>query len=341
MNPPAAAPASTFDLQEVLVDLLAAMPAESLGTPLDLRYWEAALLDPARDILRRPGKGFRSQLVASSWALAGGTPGQQPQELQFLVELLHAGSLVIDDIEDASETRRGEPSLHRRFGLPLALNTGNWLHFLPLALLSRLGLQRDLALALYADIADAVVLSHQGQALDLSLRVTSLRQSEVPAFVAQVTQLKTGALLRLAALMGARAAGAAPETLTALAHFGTRVGFVLQMADDWSGIAVDRRRNKGFEDLQLGRPTWPWAWLAESRDPVGYAGIARAAELAAAAPEVEEVLLRLRAQLHQTAPGLIAATMQGALHELVRVLGPSPALDDLAEQVQRLSQAYG
>ncbi len=137
--------------------------------PLEL--WERALFGPAREFLTRPGKEIRSRLVETGWLLCGGAPGAHPPELPWLVEILHAGSLIVDDIEDGSPERRGAPALHELVGLPLALNTGNWLYFWPLVLIERLGLPESRALALYRETSRVLVGCHQGQALDLSVRV--------------------------------------------------------------------------------------------------------------------------------------------------------------------------
>ena len=341
MNLTATVRAPRLDLTDLLDDLLAQMPPEILGSGIDRRFWKAALLNPAHDILQRPGKGFRSQLFESSWMLAGGAPSRHPRELQNLVELLHAGSLIIDDIEDDSETRRGEPALHRRFGVPIALNTGNWLYFLPLALLARLDMPGELKLALYTDIADAIVHCHQGQALDLSARVTAVPRGEVASLVRLATRLKTGALMRLAAAMGARAAGADAAKHLVLARFGTRMGVALQMLDDWSGIAAPARYHKGIEDLRLGRPTWPWAWLAERSDDVGYAAAVRDAEHLATDWEAERLRDRLYLRLVDTVPGAIAQSFAEALDDVRSSLGPSPALEELTRHVEQLSKAYG
>jgi geranylgeranyl pyrophosphate synthase len=48
-----------------------------------------------------------------------------------LSELIHTGSLIIDDIQDQSELRRGRPSLYRTYGIDVAINAGNTLYFLP------------------------------------------------------------------------------------------------------------------------------------------------------------------------------------------------------------------
>ncbi len=332
---------SRHDLTCFLLQILADAPAEMAGNAVDLRFWEAALLDPAHEILRRPGKEFRSQLFESSWVLAGGVPGEHPQGLQLVIELLHVGSLVIDDIEDDSRTRRGGQSLHRRFGVPVALNTGNWLYFLPMTMLPRLGLPAPLTLQLFIDIADAVVLCHQGQALDLAAPVAELAQADVPRLVAQATQLKTGSLMRLAAMMGARAVGAAGAQLEALARFGTQLGLGLQMLDDWSGIAVANRRDKGIEDIKLGRPTWPWAWLAQRADAASYANLVRDTQRTRTDSAAASVIDKLHAHLQATAPGEIHRHICTSVAELQNALGPSAAMDDLERQVERLMTAYG
>jgi geranylgeranyl pyrophosphate synthase len=249
--------------------------------------------------------------------------------------------LIIDDIEDDSPMRRGEESLHRRVGVPVALNTGNWMYFLPLALLARMDLADEVKLALYVEISDALVLCHKGQALDLSARVTNVRQAEMPPLVEQSTRLKTGSLMRLAAMLAGRAARADRDVLAALGRFATAFGVGLQMLDDWSGIAVDTRRHKGMEDIKLGRPTWPWAWLAQSADEITYAALLREARSIRIDWEVERLLLRLRSRLARTAPGLIHAHLQEALAALESALGPSAALDELKNKVRALETAYG
>jgi geranylgeranyl pyrophosphate synthase len=286
-------------LRSLVADFLAEAPAElAIDDTLHSRFLDAALLDPAHDILRRRGKELRSRMFESCW-------------------------------------------LHRRFGVPVALNTGNWLYFLPLALLSRMGLSDTLTLRLYADISDAVLLCHKGQALDLSTHVAAVRQSEMPQLVAQATQLKTGSLMRLAALLGARTAGAEGERLAALARFGAELGVGLQMLDDWSGLTVEARRRKGLEDIKLGRPTWPWAWLAESSDEVSYANLAQQARRLSIDWEAEGLLLELQSRLHDTAPETIHLRLQCALDSLSATLGPAAAMEGLAQQIADLERAFG
>jgi geranylgeranyl pyrophosphate synthase len=194
-----------------------------------------------------------------------------PPALPLLIELLHAGSLIVDDIEDDSEQRRGGPTLHRRYGLPVALNAGNWLYFWPQLLLSRMQLPPLARLEAHERITDCMLRCHEGQALDLTVRVTDLDRADVPAVVRTLTTLKTGRLVGLATALGAIAALATSRRTAALARFGCDVGVGLQMLDDLSGALNPARHDKALEDLRLGRATWAWALLAESLDETNYA----------------------------------------------------------------------
>ncbi|HYQ27458.1 MAG TPA: polyprenyl synthetase family protein, partial [Polyangiaceae bacterium] len=228
--------------------------------------WDAALVGPLLDFLGRPGKEFRARLVVMAWQLSGRNQSP-PAELPLIVEALHCGSLIVDDIEDQSNERRGAPALHCRYGLPRALNAGNFLYFWALELLSRLNLPPITELALHRAFSRTLLACHQGQALDLSVDVTRLEQREVLPTVSAVTQLKTGKLCELAALMGALTAGAPQSRARAIADFAQELGVGLQMLDDLGGITSERRAHKGHEDLRHARPTWPWAWAAETMAP--------------------------------------------------------------------------
>ena len=106
------------------------------GVRID-KWLDQTLLAPISDIVGRPSKRFRARLVLFGCMLTSRhsdlTATEQELCLRFgdLIELLHAGSLVIDDIEDQSPVRRNQPSLHLKYGIPIALNAGNWLYCWP------------------------------------------------------------------------------------------------------------------------------------------------------------------------------------------------------------------
>ncbi len=329
------------DLSELMRGLFERLPPEGADyEDLDQAFWNRALLDPARDILSRSGKGVRAAVLEHSWHLAGGAAEGPPDVLPVLVELLHVGSLVIDDIEDDSETRRGGPALHRSYGVPVALNTANWMYFLALTLLFRVKLDAPVRLALFEDISLGLLRCHKGQALDLTVKITNVPRKQVPIVVARSTRLKTGSLMELAALIGAHAAGASSPTTAALALFGANFGLGLQMIDDWSGINNLKRREKGIEDIRHARPTWPWAWLAENCDDVTYAGIARQADAVSIDWDAEKVIDRMRKVLAPMAHDRIHAHLGQTVTDLYNAIGDSPHMQYICEDVQKLEKAY-
>lgn len=323
--------------------LFEGMPDELWGSEAGVRseLWDEALLSPAREILCRSGKGLRARALHRSWELAGGSPDGPPDTLPLLIELLHVGSLVIDDIEDDSPRRRGGPAIHRTWGVPVALNLGNWLYFVALAVLARTELEPRIRLAAYEDISRSLMRCHQGQALDLSVRVSALPRDEVAAVVATSTLLKTGSLVKLASLLGARAAGADDAVVAAVGGFGSDVGVALQMLDDWSGVSVTRRREKGIEDLRLERLTWPWAWLAESADDRLWENAVRHLRSLAAGGSPEGLVDLIHEGLVDDAPCRIRRQLDRAAEGLGTHLADSPAYAAARADLDELERAFG
>ena len=316
----------------------AALPAE-ISVPG--RLWEQALFGPLREIALRPGKEFRGQLTHVAWELGGGA-GRLRHEIPAIVEAYHLGSLIVDDIEDGSELRRGAPALHQVVGVPLALNAGNWLYFWPGALLARAGFRPEVELALRTAIDRAVLRCHYGQALDLSVRVTELHHDEVAAVVYATTRLKTGSLMELAAELGAIAAGASADRVRVLAELGRDIGVALQMLDDLGGIAVARRAHKGREDLAAARPSWVWAWLAESVDRVTYRRLRSMAESVARGelePDGLAALLAERVAAHGRSA--IRERLGSTLDAARATFGQARGIVELESELTRLERFDG
>jgi geranylgeranyl pyrophosphate synthase len=304
------------------------------------RLWDGALLGPLTDFLARPGKEFRARLVQLGWEL-GGRNTSPPAELPLIVEALHSGSLIVDDIEDDSTQRRGQPALHCRYGVPCALNAGNFLYFWALELLSRLALPPITELALHRAFSRTLLACHQGQALDLSVAVTELDQSEVLPTVSAVTRLKTGKLCELAAHMGALAGGASQSKAQAIAQFGCELGVGLQMLDDLGGITSVRRAHAGHEDLRHARTTWPWAWAAETLSARAYSGIQELGRAVANAGEhPEHLAIQLRGAVAKHGREAAHSRLSQALSRLAQAAPEPRALQELEHELVRLEKSY-
>ncbi|HTV20566.1 MAG TPA: polyprenyl synthetase family protein [Polyangiaceae bacterium] len=307
---------------------------------LDGAVWQRALRAPVLDFVERPSKALRAALVSRCHELAGGV-GACPDELGAIVEILHAGSLIIDDIEDGSTSRRGRPALHALHGVPVALNAGNWMYFWALDLVQRLPLGDAVQLSLYRWVLRTLLRSHHGQGLDLTANVYALPQGDVPALVRASTELKTGALMELSAVLGALAAGARPALADEFARFGREVGVALQMLDDVGGLVSEKRCHKGHEDVLLGRPTWPWAWLALELRAERYAELVALGSQVAARSQHPELLAReLRAELRGSGRVRIRRHLHAAFARLEAAVGASPALSSLRAELQRMEKSY-
>lgn len=204
-------------------------------------------------LLRAGGKRMRPALLLMSGAAVGGrVPPLMPAATA--VELVHTFTLIHDDIMDQDTLRRGVPTVHVKFGLPLAILAGDTLFARAFQKLSETRAdpaRRDRASAM---LAEACVEICEGQALDMAFE----RRSRVTeAEYLRMVGLKTAALLRASSGLGALLAGAPPATVTRAETYGWNVGLAFQIQDDILGLtATDGRLGKSVGiDLQRKKKT--------------------------------------------------------------------------------------
>ncbi|HTU55006.1 MAG TPA: polyprenyl synthetase family protein, partial [Acetobacteraceae bacterium] len=146
--------------RQMLADTLAA------GVPT----WEPQrhLYGLAREFIERRGKGLRPAFcIATARALGGRADDALPAAAGL--EMLHNAFLVHDDIEDGSDMRRGMPTMHRRAGIPLAVNTGDSMTALAMRLFRKTGerLGPATAMRIFDEVDHLVVETLEGQAMEL------------------------------------------------------------------------------------------------------------------------------------------------------------------------------
>lgn len=245
---------------------------DSLFASKDLqRILANSLLDPLSEFLTRPAKNLRSELVELGYRLSmAKDPVRISDKVKNdlmkacrIVELIHNGSLIVDDIQDSSTIRRQRPALHIVHGIPLALNAGNWLYFWALSQLRDLNLPGDIQQEVTDDILSMMMKAHAGQALDVGTRIDLLPRKKVRQTCLASMELKTGTLMSLALRLGAGVAGVSWKRHE-LFHLGTSLGVLLQMNDDIGNFLADSQ--KKYEDLQLKRPGWIWAVASQYED---------------------------------------------------------------------------
>jgi len=337
ISQPRSRPATRASLPQVVGRQVPALFAGSVhpfvkGRIRDGR-WEDVLLSPVNDILGRPGKAIRAELVDAGFAVV--RPCEPaPDAAVALVEILHAGSLVIDDIEDDSKTRRGGRAIHRVHGTAKAINAGNFMYFLALQQIEELALEPARELRLHRMVTRTLLDCHRGQALDLGLRLGEVPQAEVPTVVAETSLLKTAALTELATGLGVLAAGGSDVQVAAMAGFGREVGLALQQLDDLGNLTGKGPPARRYEDLRNGRLTWPWAWAAEVLHPIDYQGLEAVARALSGAQlglrpnarALAEALLRVTGEHRRQ---VILHRLRGMLSELAASFGGRVGIEGL------------
>ena len=179
-----------------------------------------AFLEPGRALMRRGGKRWRPLVtVLTCEALGGGGRGDV---LAALTEIPHNGSLIVDDIEDSSLTRRGAPAIHLEFGVDLAVNMGNLMYFLPSVVFERGDFDGETTAALVQDWLGVMRRLHLGQGYDILWHGRADLYPDRGAYL-RMCRFKTGSLASLAARLGVRAALAHPGGDAGEAAKGTKV----------------------------------------------------------------------------------------------------------------------
>ncbi|QPP08287.1 UbiA family prenyltransferase [Streptomyces bathyalis] len=306
---------------------------------LDLRYGDP-LAEQHRWALLPPGKLLRPVLLLESAAAVGGSTEQvEPVATGF--ELMHAGSLIHDDIIDGDELRRGRAAIHRRFGADRAIVGADALFFAVFETLGecrRRGVPDRLITEATAVIAEAGLEITRGATMELDLSGTL--HDDIDTYM-EVARLKTAALLRAACRTGAVLAGATAEQTAALTEFGEALGIAFQIQDDLLPYAPLPRGTGGDDgvagksrtsDLRNGRPVLPHL-LAHRHG--SDADRALLAELLDGGTDEELRQDRLHRLLDKT--GALRAAQQAADSHLdrcrraLKVLPPSPHRHRLAE----------
>ena len=190
------------------------------------------------------GKRVRPMVTLLAFEAAGGelvgddgrgTPASADAvDFAVGVELVHNASLVVDDIIDESDLRRGVDSAWAAFGHGPAIVTSDGLLGEAFALFSA----DERAMQV---VSEAMVELGEGEATELVVEPTT------EAEYMELARRKTGALFRAAAELGAIAADADPYTVEAFGRYAERVGIAFQIRDDVLDATAD--------PAALGKPT--------------------------------------------------------------------------------------
>ncbi|MFO0744146.1 MAG: polyprenyl synthetase family protein [Myxococcota bacterium] len=249
---------------EVVRDLMASEERSYYMDGVDLDAFERMGMRPVREITDRGGKGWRSYAALACCDVVGGDSRKYAHWLA-MPELLHVGSLIVDDVQDRSTVRRGGPAAHVVHGDALAINAGTSCYFMGQQLLHSTEVSDARKLRLYHTYFEALRAGHAGQAFDIGglwgyvpKAVESGDVAELESRVLAIHRRKTAAPAGALARMGAIVGGGSEAQIEGLGRFFESIGLAFQMVDDvlnLRGFAGDLKLRG--EDIAHGKVTLP------------------------------------------------------------------------------------
>ncbi len=222
----------------------------------DVESIQKALVDPIWDLLNRGGKRWRPILMLLSNEAVGGNP-EKVRTFAGVLELIHNGTLMIDDVEDSSELRREKPCTYKLFGVDIAVNAGNAMYYYPYSILQQdKTLSDSVKLKLHELVALEMIRLHAGQGMDILWHRGQKYDIKEDEYL-QMCSYKTGILARMATKMGAILGNGTSEQVTKLGRFGESIGVAFQIQDDILNLVGEEfAKGKGVgEDIHEGKRT--------------------------------------------------------------------------------------
>lgn len=221
---------------------------------------------PVRDITDRGGKGWRSYAALACCDVVGGDSRDFVHWLA-MPELMHVGSLIVDDVQDKSTIRRGGPTCHEVHGEALAINAGTSAYFMGQRLLQGTQVSNAEKLRLYDLYFEALRAGHAGQAYDIdgvdAFVPHAVETGDVAVLeqkVLAIHRLKTAAPAGALSRMGAIVGGGTEEQVEGLGRYFEALGVAFQIVDDVLNLRGFKNdlKMKG-EDIAHGKVTLPVA----------------------------------------------------------------------------------
>jgi len=171
--------------------------------------------------------------------------------------MIHNFTLVHDDIMDNDEMRHGVPTVHKKFGMPIAILAGDVLFSKAYQIISDSKLSNDATTQLVSRLAKACVDVCEGQLLDVKMA----EEKRIPSQKEYITMIgkKTAALFDVSCSMGAICATGNQKDISNLSNFGRNLGIAFQITDDLIGVMGEPKITKKpvGNDLREGKKSLP------------------------------------------------------------------------------------
>jgi geranylgeranyl diphosphate synthase type I len=214
------------------------------------------LYDAAGHLIINGGKRLRPYMLIRSCQILGGK-SSTAMIAASAVEMVHNFTLVHDDIMDNDEMRHGVPTVHKKFGMPIAILAGDVLFSKAFQIISESKLSPNATTHLISRLAKACVDVCEGQLLDIKMA----DEKRIPTEREYITMIgkKTAALFDVSCAMGAICATNKPKDISNLSAFGRNLGIAFQITDDLIGVMGNPKVTKKpvGNDLREGKKSLP------------------------------------------------------------------------------------
>ena len=214
------------------------------------------LYDAAGHLIVNGGKRLRPFMVIKSCQILGGRTSYA-MPAASAVEMVHNFTLVHDDIMDNDEMRHGVPTVHKKFGMPVAILAGDVLFSKAYQIISDSKLSGSSTTQIISRLAKACVDVCEGQLFDIKMA----EEKRIPTQAEYIKMIgkKTAALFDVSCAMGAICATNNKKDIANLSSFGKNLGIAFQITDDLIGVMGDPKITKKpvGNDLREGKKSLP------------------------------------------------------------------------------------
>jgi len=212
-----------------------------------------SLHTPVWDLLDRGGKRFRPLLAHLCCKTVRGKSDPMITSLAAAVELLHNMTLIHDDIEDNSDVRRGKPCIHKIYGVPLAINTADFMAVKVFDMILSNGVDHATKVKILQKIVERILQMLHGQAIEIESR--QLKSYDVNLAV-EIMKNKTAALVMLSSEIGSIIGGGDETQIQLIQRYAGYAGLAFQITDDILNLVATKKYGKEIGgDLREGKRT--------------------------------------------------------------------------------------
>ena len=203
--------------------------SENISGMLNLQ--QSSTDDIVLEILLAGGKRIRPLLTALTYEAYCKDPDLTVlSHLALSIECFHKASLVHDDIEDGDEFRYGKETIHSKYGIPVAINTGDLLIGEGYRLLSECKLRPEIVL----DCLKVISTGHREMSTGQGIELLARKNNEILPLkdILKIFEKKTAEAFRVSLLTGAIAGEADESSVKLLNEFSYLIGTAYQLKDD-------------------------------------------------------------------------------------------------------------